>query len=119
MRQSDYERWSFNRALSMFKRGLDNGIWWDEYTLAKDLRSQRPAWLGEDYPDLSKTWAKGSDAGCKRLGRAVANWLSPEMPNRFPRFNRDGRAQESGRASCLLWGGIVADERKVKLPGVG
>ena len=44
LEQAGYERWAWNSMLGRFKRGLDNGIWWDANTLHNELRARRPEW---------------------------------------------------------------------------
>ena len=53
----------------------------DKYTLAYDLRRNKPDWT-------SGHWAKASEQARDRLDAAIRNWLNPDMPNAFPRFRR-------------------------------
>ena len=106
--QCGYERWCYNQMLSQFKQGLDNGIWWDKYTLAYDLRRNKPDWT-------AGRWAKASEQARDRLDAAIRNWLNPDMPNAFPRFRR-----KAIHMTCSFFADFVRlGRRRIRIPKLG
>ena len=106
--QSGYQRWCWNQMLARFKQGLANGIWWDSYTLERELRRQRPGWTGD-------RWSNGITQAARSLDRAVIAWQSKSNPARFPRFHR-----KRDRVSCSFPGDTVqTDQRRVRIPKLG
>ena len=94
--------------LAAFKRGLNNGIWWDANTLVYDLRRRKPDWTAPRY-------AKGVDSARADLDAAIGKWAAKNLPNRFPRFKR--RKHE---VSCSFPAAEARhDGRRVRIPKLG
>ena len=109
--QVGYERWCFNWMLEHFKRGLSNGIFWDKYALAYDLRRNKPEWT-------KPRWAKASEQARDRLDSAIKAWRNEkQVNNRFPRF----KAKRFPLTCAFPKANIIyhPTQRKVRIPKLG
>ena len=108
--QCGYERWCYNQMLTSFKRGLSNGIWWDKFTLDKDLRHNKPEWANPRY-------ANGLTVARDNLSSAIRAWLNDKQKsNRFPTFK-----SKKDKIACHFEvnASVKVKHRSIKLPKLG
>ena len=104
--QCHYQRWCWNRLLSQFKQGLDNGIWWDKNTLRYDLIRNRPEWTRD-------RWQNAYNEASANLDNTIRGFIKKE--NGFPKFHK-----KRHELSCSFPGvAVQLNGRKVRIPKLG